>query len=452
MWVAPDTTGTAPGYEQHEVDEVALAGGLVPVASGMPRCAEDAAVRIQSSASALHVARLQPDQAVQLPDAPFLHLFVPRGAVTVEGAGHSAPATRPASPATVASGSRPLLPPRSCSGRCTARWPTDTARALRQRGDPMTGTTVSDAASSWPPPPEDWAATMATFHLWTQVIGKVRMTLTPLTSHWWNVPLYVDARGLTTSLIPHPSGAGFQIDLDLVDHQLVISTTSGQLRRRPLLAEPVADFYRGVMGLLDELGLDTDIWTMPVELPDAIPSSRTPSTPATTASPSTGSGWRWCSRSGSSSCSGAVSSARPARAPVLGGARPGGDPLLGAEAPPHPGGAPNCGPHVMQEAYSREVSSCGYFPGAHGRGVYYSYAYPRATPGSPPPPRCRPRPATTSSWASSCWTTTSSARRRIPTRSCWRSCRARTRLQRTAQAGTGSCSSGDPAPDRPARR
>jgi redox-sensitive bicupin YhaK (pirin superfamily) len=87
MWVAPDTTGGAPGYQQSRVDADALAAGLLPVASGMPRYADVAAVRIQSSAAALHVARLQPEQAVQLPDAPFLHLFVARGAVTVETAG-----------------------------------------------------------------------------------------------------------------------------------------------------------------------------------------------------------------------------------------------------------------------------------------------------------------------------------------------------------------------------
>ena len=85
MWVAPDTTGTPPAYEQREVDGGALAVGLVPVASGAARHARDAAVRIQNAAATLHAARLQPGQAVQLPEAPFLHLFVPAGAVTVEG-------------------------------------------------------------------------------------------------------------------------------------------------------------------------------------------------------------------------------------------------------------------------------------------------------------------------------------------------------------------------------
>lgn len=87
MWVAPDSAGTPPGYEQREIDDDALSGSLVPVASGMRRYARDAAVRIQSSAATLHAARLQPGQGVQLPEAPLLHLFVPRGVVTVEDAG-----------------------------------------------------------------------------------------------------------------------------------------------------------------------------------------------------------------------------------------------------------------------------------------------------------------------------------------------------------------------------
>lgn len=87
MWVAPDSSGTPPGYEQREIDDDALSGALVPVASGMPRYADEAAVRIHSVSAALHVARLQPGHVVQLPDAPFLHLFVPGGSVTVEDAG-----------------------------------------------------------------------------------------------------------------------------------------------------------------------------------------------------------------------------------------------------------------------------------------------------------------------------------------------------------------------------
>jgi redox-sensitive bicupin YhaK (pirin superfamily) len=87
MWVVPDENGIEPGYEQLEIDADLLAGGLVPVASGMPGHADAAAIRIKNRYAALHAARLQPGQSVQLPDAPYLHLFVPRGSVTLEGAG-----------------------------------------------------------------------------------------------------------------------------------------------------------------------------------------------------------------------------------------------------------------------------------------------------------------------------------------------------------------------------
>jgi len=87
MWVVPDESGITPGYEQLEIDDELLTGGLVPVASGMEGHAGAAAIRIKNRYAALHAARLQPGQSVELPEAPFLHLFVPRGAMTLEGAG-----------------------------------------------------------------------------------------------------------------------------------------------------------------------------------------------------------------------------------------------------------------------------------------------------------------------------------------------------------------------------
>lgn len=87
MWVVPDEAGITPGYEQLEIDGELLAGGLVPVASGMPEYADHSAIRIRNKYATLHAARLQPGQGVELPEAPFLHLFVPRGTVTLEGAG-----------------------------------------------------------------------------------------------------------------------------------------------------------------------------------------------------------------------------------------------------------------------------------------------------------------------------------------------------------------------------
>jgi uncharacterized protein DUF5996 len=98
----------------------------------------------------------------------------------------------------------------------------------------MTDADQSVAHTAWPEPPRDWAETQATFHLWLQVVGKIRMVSTPVVSHWWNTPLYLTATGLTTSLMPHGTGRGFQIDLDLLEHELVIRATDGTKRSRRL--------------------------------------------------------------------------------------------------------------------------------------------------------------------------------------------------------------------------
>jgi hypothetical protein len=234
-----------------------------------------------------------------------------------------------------------------------------------------------DPRRSWPEPPSDWEDTRATFHLWTQVIGKIRMACTPVTSHWWNTPLYVTATGLTTSLIPHGVGRGFQIDFDLIDHQLVIVTTAGSRRSHPLRPESVAAFYLSVMEMLDDLDMSVEIWTMPVEIADAIPFEQDDGHASYDAE-QVERFWRTL-----------VQSQRVLeifRSRYLGKTSPvhlfwgaldlATSRFSGRDAPPHPGGAPNCGPNVMLEAYSREVSSAGYWPGPTGDGCYYSYVYP----------------------------------------------------------------------------
>jgi hypothetical protein len=246
-----------------------------------------------------------------------------------------------------------------------------------------------DRDRSWPEPPSNWEDTRATFHLWAQVIGKVRMACTPVTSHWWNTPFYLTATGLTTSLIPHGVGQGFQIDFDLLDHQLLIATTEGARRAYPLRPESVAAFYRATMGLLDDLGIPVRIWTTPVEIADAIP-FELDEEHASYDAEQIERFWRTL-----------VESQRVLeifRSRYLGKTSPvhlfwgaldlATSRFSGREAPPHPGGAPNCGPHVMAEAYSREVSSAGYWPGPTGSGCYYSYVYPepagfRTTPVQP---------------------------------------------------------------------
>jgi hypothetical protein len=123
----------------------------------------------------------------------------------------------------------------------------------------------------WPDLPlAAWADTCDTLQLWTQVVGKIRLAHAPMVNHWWQVPLYVTARGLTTS--PIPSGVRyFQIDFDFLDHTLVIATSDGAVEKIPLAPRSVADFYAEVMGRLRGLGFETKIWTTPVEIPDAIP-------------------------------------------------------------------------------------------------------------------------------------------------------------------------------------
>src|SRR5262249_41221408 len=130
-------------------------------------------------------------------------------------------------------------------------------------------------AAAWPtlPPLAEWADTRATFHLWTQVVGKVRMVRTPLVNHWWNVPLYAPARGFTTSRIPSPDGRAFEVEFAFDVQRLEIPAPDGQRADVALEPKSVATFYAEVMGRLADLGLATEIWDMPVEIPDAIPFS-----------------------------------------------------------------------------------------------------------------------------------------------------------------------------------
>lgn len=231
----------------------------------------------------------------------------------------------------------------------------------------------------WPAiPVADWLETRDTLQLYAQVVGKVRLTNDPPSNHWWNVPLYLTARGLTTSPMPHPTGPTFQIDFDFVDHRLDILTVTGDQRSLPLEPRPVAEFYDDVMRLLEDLGVGTAIWPMPVEIQGAIPFTED-HVHATYDADAVRRFWLAL-----------VEMQRVLkifRGRFVGKASPihvfwGSLDLAytrfsGRTAPPHPGGAPNCGPHVMREAYSHEVSSCGYWPGPPGEeGVFYAYAYP----------------------------------------------------------------------------
>lgn len=242
----------------------------------------------------------------------------------------------------------------------------------------------------WPAIPiADWQDTRDTLHLYTQVIGKVRLANEPHRNHWWNATLYLSVRGLTTSLMPHPTGPAFQVDFDFLDHRLDITTVTGEQRTLDLVPRSVADFYTAVMSMLTELGVGTEIWPMPVEISDAIPF---PDDTAHASYDPDAVRRFWLAL---------VDVERVFkrfRSRFLGKASPvhyfwGAIDLAytrfsGRTAPPHPGGAPNCGPHVMWEAYSHEVASCGYWPGPPGEeGVFYAYAYPE-------PPGYRDAPVT----------------------------------------------------------
>jgi hypothetical protein len=132
-------------------------------------------------------------------------------------------------------------------------------------------TVKPDGDEAWPALPlEAWRETYATLHMWTQVVGKIRLAQTPVVNHWWNVPLYVSARGLTTSAMPHGERT-FEIEFDFVGHELLFRASDGVAESLPLAPRAVADFYAEVMGTLRGMNLPVTIWTTPVEVPDPVP-------------------------------------------------------------------------------------------------------------------------------------------------------------------------------------
>src|SRR5262249_44803460 len=137
-----------------------------------------------------------------------------------------------------------------------------TAKTVRRRVPPDAG---------WPSLPfESWQATCETLHLWTQIVGKTRLAQAPMINHWWQVPLYVTSRGLTTSLIPYDE-RDFQIDFDFIDHELRIQTSAGAAHSFALRPQSVADFYSEFMAALRSLNIEVSIWPRPVEINNPIP-------------------------------------------------------------------------------------------------------------------------------------------------------------------------------------
>jgi hypothetical protein len=143
------------------------------------------------------------------------------------------------------------------------------------QGTTATGRSVrlsvfTENPESWPALPlEAWQDTRDTLHMWTQIVGKVRLALSPLVNHWWEVPFYVSARGLSTSSIPYDRGI-FEMEFDFLHHNLVIQTSEGLGKTIPLAPRAVADFYKEFLAALRSLGIEVKIWGMPVEIPNPI--------------------------------------------------------------------------------------------------------------------------------------------------------------------------------------
>ncbi len=227
---------------------------------------------------------------------------------------------------------------------------------------------------AWPPLPlAEWQDTCSTLHMWTQIAGKVRLALSPHVNHWWEVPLYVNARGLTTSAIPYRT-QNFELQFDFIEHKLDILTAWGQNKALPLEPCSVRDFYAEFMGLLHSLGIDVKIWPMPVEVQnpirfdeDRVHASYDPEYAHRF--------WRILET--------LDTIFKEFRAGFVGKASPvhffwGSFDLAtsrfsGRRAPPRPGADP-----VTQEAYSHELISAGFWPGGGDvpGAAFYSYIVP----------------------------------------------------------------------------
>ncbi len=237
----------------------------------------------------------------------------------------------------------------------------------------------------------DWKPTCETLHRYAQIVGKIRLALAPPLNHWWHVPLYVSARGLTTSAVPYRGGA-FELELDLVAHDLVVTTSEREEKRLPLLPRSVAAFHAELMDVLRALGIEVRVWRMPVEIPDPIPFDRD----EVHASYDPEYANRFFR---------VLSSAAAVLEEFAGGYVGKQSPVhffwgsfdlaltrfSGRRAPPRPGAD-----RITAEAYSHEVASVGFWPGTDGviDAAFYAYAAPEP-PGFrdapiPPPARWDP--------------------------------------------------------------
>lgn len=249
-------------------------------------------------------------------------------------------------------------------------------------------------ATAWPSLPlAEWQDTLDTLHRWVQIVGKTRLALAPPVNHSWHVTLYLNSRGLTTSPMPYGTRT-VEVELDFVDHNLVLRTSDGATRAIALVPRTVADFYREYTALLDSLGMRVRIWPVPSEMGDVLRftedeehRSYDPDYAARC--------WRILSQ--------AARVTQEFRGRFLGKCSPvhffwGGFDLActrfsGRRAPPHPGGIPNLPDRIAREAYSHECISAGWWPGGGpiAEPVFYSYSYPE--PAGYPEAKVLPREA-----------------------------------------------------------
>jgi hypothetical protein len=249
-------------------------------------------------------------------------------------------------------------------------------------------------ATAWPSLPlAEWQDTLDTLHRWVQIVGKTRLALAPPVNHCWHVTLYLSSRGLTTSPMPYGTRT-VEVELDFVDHNLVLRTSDGATRAIALVPRTVADFYREYTALLDSLGMRVRIWPVPSEMGDVLRftedeehRSYDPDYAARC--------WRILSQ--------AARVTQEFRGRFLGKCSPvhffwGGFDLActrfsGRRAPPHPGGIPNLPDRITREAYSHECISAGWWPGGGpiAEPVFYSYSYPE--PAGYPEAKVLPREA-----------------------------------------------------------
>jgi hypothetical protein len=226
-------------------------------------------------------------------------------------------------------------------------------------------------------PLDSWKDTLATVHMWTQIVGKVRLKLCPLVNHWWNVTFYLTARGLTTSAMPYSRGTvsgTVEIQFDFIGHRLLIETSDGQFVTITLEPQSVAEFYKKVMAALAELGVACRIWTTPCEITDPIP-FELDHVHASYDADAVQNFWRilvWSDQVFKEFRTGFLGKVSPTHffwgAFDLAVTR-----FSGRRAPERPGAD-----SITKEGYSHEVSSAGVWPGGSGipGPAFYSYAAP----------------------------------------------------------------------------